>query len=148
MLELIKKAYKEEVPTGYTLENIDKVVADFQELTLVHFKKYRGSHYNVNEYIIKAKKPLYNIEEKTFLDYVNHPLAMAITKFELNKKEEARLLVVSNNNVARYTIKEKNTNFSKAIIKLERQKNKEALNKIKTKDLISDKIRNFIGEKK
>ncbi len=146
-LDLIRKAYKEEIPSGYALENIDKIIADFQELTLVHFKRYRGSHYDINEYIIKAKKTLSNIEEKAFLDYVNHPLAMALTKFNLSPKEEARLLVVSNNNAPRYTAQEKKINFSQAILNLEHKKNKNTLQRIKTDNLVSERIKKFIGEK-
>lgn len=144
---LIKKAYKEEVPSGYTLEQVDKVVADFQELTLVHSKIYNGNNYNINVYIIKAKKDLRNIEEKVFLDYVEHPLAITLTKHNFHKNESARLLVISNNNAPRYTTKEKNTMLSKAIINLEIKKNRKALKRIEAKHLVSDRIKKFIGTK-
>jgi hypothetical protein len=147
LLNLIRSVYKEEIPTGYSVVLKDKVVEDFQELTLIDYKVYVGSHYSVHEYIINAKKLLSNLEEKTFLDYIDHPLAIAITKYTIKPYEKARLLVVSNNHKANYTIKSTDKIISNAIKSLNLKRNKESIKYINNEKLITNRIKKFIGEK-
>ena len=48
--ELIKSVYKEITPEGYDLEFIDKPKVQFDELSLIEFKKYVGSTFIIDEF--------------------------------------------------------------------------------------------------
>jgi hypothetical protein len=68
ILKLVSSAYFENIPDGYDVEDIDKVSKEYQEIRLVHKRNYTGIMFQVQEYIVIAKKEL-NINEITILVY-------------------------------------------------------------------------------
>ena len=91
---LIKNAYKEQMPDEYEFMLIDKIDKEFNELSLIKFKEYKGDIFNLTEYLILAKDNAL-VNEKMFLPYVKKPLAIAIDSFNLKKDSTTRMFVVS-----------------------------------------------------
>lgn len=93
--DLIKNAYKEQMPEEYEFKLIDKVEKEFNELTLIKFKQYSGDLFDVTEYLIRANQQI-EINEKIFLPFMKKPLAIAIDSLSLKKDATTRMFVVSN----------------------------------------------------
>jgi len=147
LLQLNDSAYKEETPTGYSMKVIDKVVQDFKELSLTKYREYKGSSYTIYEYLIKAKTHLVDIKEKSFLEYVDAPLSMALSEHELTRGEVSRLFVVSNNNLPRYRLKEETEQeVTDAITNFEKNKAQRILKAIGSKKIVTQRVKDFIGE--
>lgn len=95
MLSLIKSAYLEDIPEGYDVEDIEKVLRDYREIRLVHKRNYTGIMFQVQEYVLMAKKDL-NINEITLLEAVSpkNPLAVSIVSPLLGTNEQGRFFIV------------------------------------------------------
>lgn len=154
LLELIKNAYKEVTPDGYGIEPVDQIIADFKELTLILNKKYGGDEFEVREYLIKAKTPLLNMEEKLFIDFLPHPLAIALENLNVEVNQISRMFVVLNKKPERFTYEEKVKNFSESLSKHEEKKqkyfdeNKVHKSEEKMKTEVDQKILDFIENDK
>ena len=92
--KLIKSVYLEEVPDGYDVEVVNRVVKRFAELDLLLYRKYSGYEFDVYEFIINAKLDL-QLFEGAFLPYLDKPIAIAIVKPILKAGESTRMIVVS-----------------------------------------------------
>lgn len=95
ILKLIKSAYLEDIPEGYDVEDIDKVFKEYQEIRLVHKRNYTGIMFQVQEYVLIAKRDL-NINEITLLEAISpkNPLAVSIVSPVLRPNEQSRVLIV------------------------------------------------------
>ena len=94
LLRLIKYAYKENVPPGYSAKEVNKIVKDYTHLEVVLKRVYEGSALNVYEYILTAKNKVY-LNESQFVKLAPDPRAIAIVKPSLSKGEMTRLFIVS-----------------------------------------------------
>ena len=95
ILKLLKSAYSENVPDGYSVDNIEKVLKEYQEIRLVHKRNYTGIMFEIQEYVVIAKKEL-NINEITLLEAISpkNPLAVSIVSPLLRPNEQSRVFVV------------------------------------------------------
>ena len=96
LLKLIKYAYKEDIPPGYTAKEVNRIVKDYRNLEVALKRVYIGDSFRVYEYILTAKSPV-NLTEAQFLKLVNSPLAISIVKPSLSKGEVTRLFIVARN---------------------------------------------------
>ena len=95
ILKLIRSAYLEDIPEGYDVEDVGKVFREYQEVRLVHKRNYTGIMFQVQEYVLMAKKDL-NINEITLLEAVSpkNPLAVSIVSPVLRTNEQSRFFIV------------------------------------------------------
>gem|GEM_PF-1783838 len=95
ILKLIRSAYLEDIPEGYDVEDIGKVVREYQEVRLVHKRNYTGIMFQVQEYVLIAIKEL-NINEITLLEAVSpkNPLAVSIVSPVMRPNEQSRFFIV------------------------------------------------------
>ncbi len=95
ILKLISSAYLENVPDGYDVDDIDKVLKEYQEIRLVHKRNYTGIMFQIQEYVVIAKKEL-NINEITLLEAISpkNPLAVSIVSPMLRPNEQSRVFIV------------------------------------------------------
>ena len=95
ILKLLKSAYSENVPEGYSVDNIETVFKEYQEIRLVHKRNYTGIMFEIQEYIVIAKKEL-NINEITLLEAISpkNPLAVSIVSPLLRPNEQSRVFIV------------------------------------------------------
>lgn len=95
ILKLIRSAYLEDIPEGYDVEDIGKVVREYQEIRLVHKRNYTGIMFQVQEYVLIARKEL-NINEITLLEAVSprNPLAVSIVSPVMRPNEQSRFFIV------------------------------------------------------
>lgn len=95
ILKLIKSAYSENIPDGYSVDNIEAVLKDYQEIRLVHRRNYTGVMFEIQEYLVIAKKEL-NINEITLLEAIfpKNPLAVSIISPVLRPNEQSRVFIV------------------------------------------------------
>ena len=95
ILKLITSAYLENVPDGYDVDDIDKVLKEYQEIRLVHKRNYTGIMFQIQEYVVIAKKEL-NINEITLLEAISpkNPLAVSIVSPMLRPNEQSRVFIV------------------------------------------------------
>ena len=95
ILKLLKSAYSENVPEGYSVDNIEKVLKEYQEIRLVHKRNYTGIMFEIQEYVVIAKKEL-NINEITLLEAISpkNPLAVSIISPLLRPNEQSRVFIV------------------------------------------------------
>jgi conjugal transfer pilus assembly protein TraK len=95
ILKLISSAYLENVPDGYDVDDIDKVFKEYEEIRLVHKRDYTGIMFQVQEYVVIAKKEL-NINEITLLEAISpkNPLAVSIVSHVLQPNEQSRVFIV------------------------------------------------------
>ena len=96
LLKLIKYAYKENIPPGYTAREVNRIVRDYQNLEVALKRVYTGDSFKVYEYILTAKLPV-SLTEAQFLKLVSNPQAISIVKPSLSKGEVTRLLIVARN---------------------------------------------------
>ena len=94
LLELIKRAYLEDYPVGYDVEEINKRVAQKGSYDIFYRRLIKGAHFFVHEYIVTAKKAV-SLEETQFLDLNFHPLAITVVQPKLNKNESTRVFIVT-----------------------------------------------------
>ncbi len=140
--ELIKSVYKEITPEGFDLEFIDKPKVQFDELSLIEFKKYVGSTLIVDELIIKANQDV-SLNEKMFLPYLQNPLAISLENHKLTKDSTTRLFVVANANpMSNYV--QNSSKYSNAIELIQQQKQKEV--KDNSRKYLSDEVIDFAKE--
>lgn len=96
ILNLIKWAYRDEIPDAFTVIRTNQPFASFEdvELVLVRVVEAEGLGLRLKEYIVTSKKPM-RVTEKTFLlpAISRAPLALALTGHELGQKP-VRLFVV------------------------------------------------------
>jgi len=93
LIELIKNAYKDQIPPGYEVKFIGKPYREFKELSLYLNKEYIGDSFKVVEFVITAKKDL-TLYEGMFVPFLPNALAIAIEKPILKQGEMTRLFVV------------------------------------------------------
>lgn len=95
ILKLIRSAYLEDIPEGYDVEDIGKVVREYQEVSIVHKRNYTGIMFQVQEYVLIARKEL-NINEITLLEAVSprNPLAVSIVSPVMRPNEQSRFFIV------------------------------------------------------
>lgn len=147
MIDMIKSTYKEIPPEGYSIEYKNDVVMNFDELELKNTKKYIGSGYVVDEYLITTKMKV-EIDEKMFVPYIaKNPLAIALTDLLLDENKQARLLVVSNANPDPITEDVKKKNFYKSLEDYNK-KDKEVKEEFNSKNTVSKDVLDFIGNDK
>ena len=140
--ELIKSVYKEITPEGFDLEFIDKSKVQFDELSLIEFKKYIGSTFIIDEFIIKANQDV-SLNEKMFLPYLQNPLAVSLENHKLTQDSTTRLFVVANANPMSNYI-QNSSKYSNAIEAIQQQKEKEV--KDNSKKYLSDEVIDFAKE--
>ena len=140
--ELIKSVYKEITPEGFDLEFIDKSKVQFDELSLIEFKKYIGSTFIIDEFIIKANQDV-SLNEKMFLPYLQNPLAVSLENHKLTKDSTTRLFVVANANPMSNYI-QNSSKYSNVIEAIQQQKEKEV--KDNSKKYLSDEVIDFSKE--
>lgn len=97
ILSLVKNCYTESIPDGYDAEFVGEPAKEFEELSMSLVKRYKGSKYWVEEYLINAKKEI-NIYESMFIPYLKNSLAISIVKMSLVPNETTRMIVVRLNN--------------------------------------------------
>jgi len=93
---LIRAAYGEAAPEGYTEVRIGREVAPrYQELRQTHLRTFRGELYEVKEYLVRnvSGQPL-TLAEDVFIED-EQTLAVALEEMELKPQAETRLFVVS-----------------------------------------------------
>lgn len=93
ILELVKKGFLEEIPSGYEGRHSGKLIKNFNEIDLILSKQYFGAKYIVEEYTITAKEKI-DIYEGMLIPYLKNPLAISIMKMPLAKQETTRMIVV------------------------------------------------------
>ncbi len=95
ILKLIKSAYFEDIPEGYEIEDIDKLFKEYQEIRLLHRRNYKGMIFEVQEYIVIAKKEI-NINEITLLEVISpkNPIAISIVTPLLKNNDQSRVFIV------------------------------------------------------
>lgn len=95
ILKLIRSAYLEDILEGYDVEDIGKVVREYQEVRMVHKRNYTGIMFQVQEYVLIARKEL-NINEITLLEAVSprNPLAVSIVSPVMRPNEQSRFFIV------------------------------------------------------
>lgn len=93
VLDLIRHAYKEMPPDGYTVREINEEYKRFEGMTLTLKKQYLGSRYEAQEYIISVDGPT-ELYEGMFAPYIERALAIAIVKPKLAANEKTRMFVV------------------------------------------------------
>ncbi|GEM_PF-2973523 len=97
LLKLIKYAYKDEIPPGYTVKFVGKPCKEFKELSLYLNKIYIGDNFKVDEYVIVAKKQKITLQEEMFVPYFPKALALAIENPVLNRGDMTRLFIIERN---------------------------------------------------
>jgi conjugal transfer pilus assembly protein TraK len=95
ILRLIRDVYKENVPDGFRVKNINALRQSFLEADVIHKRTYIGYTLAVEEYILRAKKPIH-IDEIALLESldVKKPLAISIVDGRLQRTQETRVIVV------------------------------------------------------
>jgi conjugal transfer pilus assembly protein TraK len=95
ILRLIRDIYKENVPDGFRVKNINALRRSFLEADLIHRRTYIGYTLAVEEYILRAKEPI-RIDEIALLETldVKKPLAISIVQGNLRRTQETRIIVV------------------------------------------------------
>jgi len=91
--DLIRHAYRESIPPGYEVKRAKGEGKEFKEVSMVLRKRYVGSRYEVEEYVLTAKEKV-QLHEGAFIPYLSKPLAIAIVKPALAKGESTRMFVV------------------------------------------------------
>jgi len=95
LLRLVSAAYREDLPDGYELEEVNKEVKRYREASVTLRRRYLGSHYEVREFLVTASAPIKQLSEfQLGEDLVGHPLAVSIVKPALSKGETTRVFVV------------------------------------------------------
>ncbi|HDM76874.1 MAG TPA: hypothetical protein ENG51_10440 [Deltaproteobacteria bacterium] len=94
LLSLIRAAYLEEPPEGYEVTEINTELKAYDKLKIIHRLDIKGARFVVHEFFLEAKKKV-RLDESQFLDLVLHPLAICLSKMELQKGEVGRLFIVS-----------------------------------------------------
>ncbi len=99
LLKLIRDVYREDVPNGYEISEINKLVKNFHESDIVHSRDYIGDYLQVQEYIVYAKQAI-NLDEIQLLDLlkIRNPLAITLVDNVLEAKQQTRVLIVRLNN--------------------------------------------------
>ncbi len=99
LLKLIRDIYREDVPNGYEISEINKLAKNFHESDIVHSRDYIGDYLQVQEYIVYAKQPI-NLDEIQLLDLlrIRNPLAITLVDNVLEAKQQTRVLIVRLNN--------------------------------------------------
>jgi conjugal transfer pilus assembly protein TraK len=99
ILKLVKNAYKQEVPAGYEVEEVNIQVKDMNELEVSHKNTLKGDMFRVDEYLVYAKKPV-RIDELQMLELLElkNPLAVSLIDNILKEKQQTRLFIVRLNN--------------------------------------------------
>lgn len=100
LIKLIKYAYRQEVPEGYDVININTVKKEYEEGLLIHRLDMIGSLFLLEEYILQARKnivtdELYWAKE---LGNMENILAVSVIEPVLSPGEETRILIVRKNN--------------------------------------------------
>lgn len=96
MQDLIYQAYLEQVPDGYDPLYVNKVIEEYNEVSVSLIKKYIGNRYSVYEYLLLAKKDI-TLDERQFMGFLKIPKAISIYPPSLKKSEQARMFIVSLN---------------------------------------------------
>ncbi|MHB8879988.1 MAG: TraK domain-containing protein [Thermodesulfovibrionales bacterium] len=99
ILKLIRDIYREDVPNGYEISEINKLAKNFHESDIVHSRDYIGDYLQVQEYIVYAKQAI-NLDEIQLLDLlkIKNPLAITLADNVLEAKQQTRVLIVRLNN--------------------------------------------------
>lgn len=94
MLNLIKDAYFDRVPTGYSSKDVNKIF-DFKEMSIIHKTTYEGMMYEINVFTLIAKTEV-NLDEKVVLSAlkIKNPVACSFVETTLRASEQTRLIVV------------------------------------------------------
>lgn len=93
ILGLIRDAYVERVPEGYTVKAVN-VKLPFKELDLIFTKKYRGHRYTVEEYVIVAKQEI-ELYEPMFTEVAGaNAVAISLVRGKLHPGEQTRMFIV------------------------------------------------------
>ena len=95
LLKLIRDVYREDIPNGYEISEINKLVKNFHESDIVHSRDYIGDYLQVQEYIVYAKQQI-NLDEIQLLDLlkIRNPLAITLVDTVLEAKQQTRVLIV------------------------------------------------------
>ncbi len=99
ILKLVRDIYREDLPNGYEISEIKKLVKNFNESDIVHNRDYIGDYFQVQEYIVYAKQSI-NLDEIQLLDLlkIKNPLAITLVDNVLEAKQQTRVLIVRSNN--------------------------------------------------
>lgn len=99
IFKLIKDIYREDVPAGYDVADINTLAKAFQEGDIMHKRDYTGDYFQIQEYIVYAKEAI-TLDEAQLVQMlqVKNPLAATIVDTTLKPKQQTRLLVVRLNN--------------------------------------------------
>lgn len=100
VLDLIMRAYRNDLPESFTVKEVGKEIELFRELSL-HLKReisVEGEALRLREFTVRLKDDVQSIElhEGDFLrkELSESPLAISLDRLLLKKGEEARLFVV------------------------------------------------------
>ncbi|MCL4476579.1 MAG: type-F conjugative transfer system secretin TraK [Nitrospirae bacterium] len=95
ILRLIRDIYREDLPIGYEVSEINRLVKNYHESDIVHNRDYIGDYLRVQEYIVYAKQAL-NLDEIELLDLlkIKNPLAITLADNVLEAKQQTRVIVV------------------------------------------------------
>lgn len=99
LLKLIRDVYREDIPNGYEISEVNRLIKNFHESDIVHNRDYIGDYLQVQEYIVYAKQQI-NLDEIQLLDLlkVKNPLAITLVDTVLEAKQQTRILIVRLNN--------------------------------------------------
>ncbi len=99
MIRLINDIYKENIPDGYDIAEVNKLAANYAEADVLHKRTYTGDTFQVYEYIVYAKQAV-NLDEISLLELlkVKNPLAITSVDVILEPKQQTRIFVVRFNN--------------------------------------------------
>lgn len=95
IMRLIRDIYREDLPIGYEVSEINRLVKNYHESDIVHNRDYIGDYLRVQEYIVYAKQAL-NLDEIELLDLlkIKNPLAITLADNVLEAKQQTRVIVV------------------------------------------------------
>ena len=95
IFKLVTAVYRENIPDGYRIEEINHNIKDFKEADLIHRRNYNGYALQVREYFLYARTSL-QVDETTILDTIKvaGPVAVVIVDSLLDEKQQTRIFVV------------------------------------------------------
>ena len=96
LMSLIRYAYKDKIPPGYSAKLLAKPYKEFKELSLVLNKEYIGNRFKILEFVLTAKQDI-RLYEAMFVPYIPKAVAIAIEKPILKRGEMTRLFAVVKN---------------------------------------------------
>jgi len=89
---LVKSMYLEKMPMGYSVENLNKDITEWNEVKKVLKKRYRGPHFIGEVYELTALTDNVVLSENEF--YTKGIIAVSIDLHNLKKDESTKLYIV------------------------------------------------------